>query len=440
MNYQQTVEWLYNATPMFQRVGAAAYKPGLDTAIQLANAFGNPHLRFPSIHVAGTNGKGSTCHTLASVLQSAGYKVGLYTSPHLIDFRERIRVNGEKISEQGVVDFVSRWQRRATSEEILSQLTPSFFEFTTIMAFDWFASQGVDIAVIETGLGGRLDTTNIITPILSVITNISLDHTAQLGSTLEEIATEKAGIIKDGIPVVIGNNSGKGVKEVFECKAQEKGAPLLYAPERNLIALSARTSTGWLYRDTPWGDIVGELAGDCQCENAATVFTALKCLTEMGWNIPSAAVARGFARVTSLTGLMGRWMKISDSPTLICDTGHNQGGWEYLSQRLNNIVEETAGSNNNLRMIIGFVNDKDVSHILKLMPEKGVYYFTQASVPRAMQSTQLQELALQAGLHGNSYASVSGALSQAKKDAASGDIIFVGGSTFVVADLLSIDK
>ena len=422
-NYNDAIEFLYTSMPMFQRVGAAAYKPGLDTVKLLDKKFGNPHLKYKSIHIAGTNGKGSTAHTLAAILQSAGYRVGLYTSPHLVDFRERIRVNGEMISHEAVVDFVNRY--RAMSLDC----HPSFFELTMIMAFEHFANENVDVAVIETGLGGRLDSTNIITPILSIITNISFDHTAFLGNSLESIACEKAGIIKSGVPVVIGEAQGV-VREEFAQKAQELQTPISFAEDNRCFDAVESLDDSVLYRATRYGDVVGELVGDCQPKNAATVLTALPLLEAQGITISPQAVKEGFAHVTTLTGLMGRWMTLQKSPHVVCDTGHNVGGWEYISCRLHS-VEGT------LHMVIGFVNDKDVSHILEMMPKTARYYFTNAQIERSMPVVQLAEIATQCGLKGEQYPSVEDAYTAALATASRDDTIFIGGSTFVVADLLT---
>lgn len=425
MNYEQTLEFLYTQIPVFQREGASAYKPGLERSLALAKAFGDPHKRFPSVHIAGTNGKGSTAHTIAAVLQRAGYKTGLYTSPHLVDFRERVRVNGEMISERDVVDFVERFRNMGLAIE------PSFFELTMTMAFEYFAREGVDIAVVEAGLGGRLDSTNILTPRLSVITNISLDHTALLGGTPVAIAREKAGIIKEGIPVVVGEAEGD-VKRLFIERAEECGAPILFAEEVKPIKdVAAAEGGGWLYRGTPFGELRGELGGDCQPRNAATILTALTLLSAQGWDIGDDAVAEGFAGVTSLTGLAGRWMKVSDRPAVICDTGHNIGGWEYLSWRLKSLSPH-------LKMVIGFVNDKDVSHILELMPRDAEYFFTQASIPRALPAESVKAEGVNRGLRGEAYGDVAAAVAAAKKSASADDTIFVGGSTFIVGEFLSV--
>ena len=424
--YNDAIEFLYTSMPMFQRVGATAYKPGLDTVKLLDEQFGNPHLKYRSIHIAGTNGKGSTAHTIAAILQSAGYRVGLYTSPHLVDFRERIRVNGKMISHEAVVDFVNRYRAMSLN------CHPSFFELTMTMAFEYFANEKVDIAVIETGLGGRLDSTNIITPILSVITNISFDHTAFLGNTLPAIASEKAGIIKSSVPVVIGEAQGE-VREVFVQKAKEQDAPISFAEDNICFDRVESLNDSVLYRATRYGDIVGELVGDCQPKNAATILTALPLLEAQGLTITSQAVKEGFAHITTLTGLMGRWMTLQRNPHVVCDTGHNVGGWEYISRRLHSI-EGT------LHMVIGFVNDKDVSHILEMMPKTARYYFTNAQIERAMPAPQLAEIATQCGLIGEQYPSVEEAYNAAFAAAQPSDTIFIGGSTFIVADLLTFSK
>lgn len=423
MTYKETIEYLYNATPQFERIGAAAYKPGLDTARALDNAFGNPHRQYPTIHVAGTNGKGSTCHTIASILQDCGFRTGLYTSPHLRDFRERMRVDGEMISEQEVIDFVERYRAMRLD------LSPSFFELTTIMAFDFFARRNVDIAIIETGLGGRLDTTNIITPILSVITNISLDHTAQLGDSVAQIASEKAGIIKRGVPVVIGNSEGDGVREVFIAKAREMDAPIAFADERKWFDSATHSDEHIIYHGTYAGKIIGDLTGDCQAENTGTILCAVEALRNEGMDICDNCIRRGFTRVRALTGLAGRWMKIGDRPLTLCDTGHNEGGWRYLGPRLNEYGKE-------LVMVIGFVNDKDVSHILAMMPRDARYIFTQASIPRSMGAEGLARLAAAAGLDGVVIPDVAHAVAEARAMAGETGTVFIGGSTYVVAEAL----
>lgn len=425
MNYQETLDYLYTRTPMFQSIGAGAYKPGLDTVRALSAMFGNPHKKLRTIHVGGTNGKGSTAHTIAAVLQSAGYRTGLFTSPHLVDFRERMRIDGRMISHDEVTGFVQRFINAGGEE-----LHPSFFELTTIMAFDYFARHDVDVAVIEVGLGGRLDSTNIITPDISIITNISRDHTALLGNTEVEIAHEKSGIIKDGVPVVIGESDGD-VREVFRAAAEAHGAPISYADDLRMYDRSEPVENGLLYRSTPWGDIRAELCGDCQTKNASTILCALRCMSHLGYNISADAVARGFGNVCRLTGLAGRWMKVGDNPTVICDTGHNVGGWKYLSERL-------ASYGKRLHIVIGFVNDKDISGILAMMPRQARYYFVKPSVPRGLDSEALADLATEAGIKGERYSTVADGYKAALSHAEEGDTIFVGGSTFVVADLISI--
>ena len=394
---------------MFQQVGGAAYKEGLENTLTLDAHFGHPHRRYRTIHVAGTNGKGSCSHTLAAVLQEAGYKVGLYTSPHLVDFRERIRVNGEPVSEEYVIRFVEE------ERGFFEPFHPSFFELTTAMAFRYFADERVNVAVIEVGLGGRLDCTNIIRPDLCVITNISFDHVQFLGDTLAKIAGEKAGIIKRGVPVVIGEATEE-TRPVFEAKAKETDAPIYFAEDCDR-------------EDYP--DIEFELKGLYQKKNKQTLLTALPLLKEAGYHIDEQAVRSGFAHVTSLTGLMGRWQKLQNSPTLVCDTGHNVGGIRYIVEQLK---EEKY---RRLHIVMGMVNDKDVRGVLGLMPKKAVYYFTQASVKRAMPAGRLKELGLEAGLRGECYADVPAAVRAAQKESLPEDFIFVGGSSFIVADLLA---
>lgn len=424
--YADTLDELYNDYAAFHKIGAGAYAPGLGTTLTLADALGNPHKRFKTIHVGGTNGKGSTAHTLAAVLQRAGYKVGLYTSPHILDFRERIRIDGEMIGKAEVVDFVG------SLKGVQGQLHPSFFEATTLMAFDAFARAGVDIAVIEVGLGGRLDSTNIIEPLLSVITNISLDHTALLGDTEEAIAAEKAGIVKPGVPVVIGNAEGE-VRKVFERRAAETDSEIFFAKEQNAYAEAIHSANGIEYRGTAWGDIRGELCGDCQAENAATILTALRVLQGSLGPIPAAAVREGFAAVCALTGLAGRWMNVpGQGVKVLCDTGHNIGGWRYLAPGL-----ERLAQNGTLHVVLGFVNDKDVDAIMALLPRQAHYYFATPSVERARPAASTASIAAAHGIAGTAYDDVASAFTAARQAARSEDTIFVGGSTFVVADLLA---
>ncbi len=409
MDYQDTLTYLYNSTPMFQQVGGSAYKEGLENTLALDEHFGHPHRKFRTIHVAGTNGKGSCSHTIAAILQEAGYSVGLYTSPHLVDFRERIRVNGQPIPEEYVIRFVE--EKRCFFEP----LHPSFFELTTAMAFRYFADVEIDVAVIEVGLGGRLDCTNIIHPDLCIITNISLDHTQFLGNTLPQIAREKAGIIKSGIPVVIGETTPE-TKSVFQKRAGEVNAPIYFAEENGR-------------EDYP--GIEYELKGLYQKKNSRTILTALPLLKEAGYRLDEQSVRRGFAHVTELTGLMGRWQKLQNHPTLICDTGHNVGGITYIVEQLK------QQAFHNLHIIIGMVNDKDIQGVLALLPEDAIYYFTQASVKRALPANDLQKLAESAGLKGNCYPDVPSAVRAAQEKSLPEDFIFVGGSSFIVADLLA---
>lgn len=417
MNYQETTEYLFNSTPVFEKIGAKAYKPGLQTTFALDDHFGHPHQKYKTIHIAGTNGKGSSSHTLAAILQSQGYKVGLYTSPHLVDFRERIRVNGECVPEQYVIDFVE--ENRAFFEP----LHPSFFELTTAMALKYFAEQEVDYAVIEVGLGGRLDCTNIITPILSIITNISFDHTQFLGNTLAEIAGEKAGIIKPGVPVVIGEYLPE-TRPVFENKAKAENAPILFAQDFNADHLENSETC----------DVDMELKGSYQERNKKTILTALHILRQK-LAINDEAIREGFAHVCELTGLRGRWEKLNDAPLTICDTGHNLAGWNYLAPQINSVKAETK------HIVFGMVDDKDVVHVLQLLKEKlenrVKYYWTQPSTKRAIPVEKLSGLALKLGLHGETYLSVKEAYNAALKNAEKDDFVFVGGSSYVVADLLS---
>ena len=423
MTYDETVTYLFNCAPPFQQVGGAAYKEGLSTTIALDNHLGNPHRKFRTIHVAGTNGKGSTSHTLAAILQESGYKVGLYTSPHLIDFRERMRVNGTPASKEYVTDFVER--HRAFFEP----LQPSFFELTTAMAFNYFAEQNVDVAVIEVGLGGRLDCTNIITPELCIITNISPDHTQFLGNTLQEIANEKAGIIKNGIPVVIGETTTE-TKEVFARKAKESNAPIIFAEEEALLTTATPMENGYRYSSTVFGDFCGELGGDYQQKNTNTLLSAINILRNSGFAITEESLRKGFTNVCKLTGLMGRWQKIQENPRVICDAGHNIGGIKYITEQLARV------DCRELRIVFGMVNDKDITSVLKMMPKNAEYYFTQASIKRAMPADDLKNMAERFGLMGNSHPNVKEALEAALSDSSDDDFIFVGGSCFIVADLL----
>ena len=424
MTYEETVTYLYNCAPPFQQVGGAAYKEGLSTTIALDNHLGNPHRQFPTIHVAGTNGKGSTSHTIAAILQENGYRVGLYTSPHLMDFRERMRIDGVPASKEYVVDFVKK------HKDFFEPLSPSFFELTTAMAFNYFAEQQVDIAIIEVGLGGRLDCTNIISPELCIITNISPDHTQFLGSSIEEIATEKAGIIKNGIPVVIGEATDV-TRKVFCEKAEEVGAPIIFAEENAMLTAAEPCRNGYLYRTAEYGTIHGELGGFCQEKNTCTILSAIAVLKGKGYVISADSVRKGFTNVTSLTGLMGRWQTIGTNPHIVCDAGHNIGGIEYVARQLEMQECDT------LRIVFGMVSDKDITAVLAMMPKKAVYYFTQATIKRAMPAEELQKKASDHGLQGSHHPNVREALEAAKRESGTNDFIFVGGSCFIVADLLS---
>ena len=426
MTYQETIDYLFNSTPLFQNVGKDAYKEGLENTHLLDEHFGHPHRQFKTIHVAGTNGKGSCSHTLAAILQSAGYKVGLYTSPHLVDFRERIRINGTTVSEAYVIDFVEN--HRAFFEP----LHPSFFELTTAMAFNYFAEQQVDVAVIEVGLGGRLDCTNIIRPDLCVITNISFDHVQFLGDTLAKIASEKAGIIKEGIPVVIGETTPE-TKPVFAEKAIQVNAPIHFAEEEQFLLESSINEQGKrIYQTKEYADLEGELGGLCQIKNTNTLLSAIRILQDIGYNINDTHVREGFAHVCSLTGLMGRWQKILETPVAYCDTGHNKAGIQYIVEQL------SRQTYRQLHIVMGMVNDKDISGVLAMLPKDAIYYFTKASVSRALNENEVKRLAGEAGLEGNTYPSVKDAFEAAQASAHPDDFIFVGGSTFIVADLLSI--
>ncbi len=415
MDYKESLDFLFAQLPMFSRVGAAAYKPGLERSYALAEYFGNPQRRLRAVHVAGTNGKGSVSHLIASVLQSQGYKTGLYTSPHLVDFRERMRINGEMIPESKVIDFVERWQKGGYTGD-----KPSFFELTMMMAFDWFAAENVDYAVIEVGMGGRLDSTNILEPLLSVVTNISWDHTQFLGDTLPKIAAEKAGIIKSGIPAVIGEAEGE-VAEVFRRRAREVGTTLRQAfAEVDEAANEA---------------LQCPLAGSYQKKNVNTARVAVDELRRAGVEISDEAVAAGFRNVIANTHLRGRWTIVEKSPLTICDTGHNEAGLRYNMGQLASLMAERPGGR--LRMVIGFVADKDVDHILPMFPKDAIYYVSNAQIPRAMKAEALLEKCEALGLYARALPTVAKAYAAARAEAGAGDIIYIGGSTFVVADFLA---
>ncbi|MBQ0074079.1 MAG: bifunctional folylpolyglutamate synthase/dihydrofolate synthase [Prevotella sp.] len=441
MNYKETLEYLYNAAPAFEKVGAGAYKEGLSNTLALDEHFGHPHKKFKTIHVAGTNGKGSTSHTLAALLQAAGYKVGLYTSPHLVDFNERIRINGEPINHQYVINFVEQ------ERQFFEPLSPSFFELTTALAFKYFADKEVDIAVIEVGLGGRLDCTNIITPILSIITNISFDHTGFLGDTLAQIAAEKAGIIKEGVPVIIGEDNDE-TRPVFLAKAKEMHAPIFFAQDCQYVTQSIPSdSFGRQYHTRCWGILEGALGGECQEKNVNTILNTLiplsKAMKATGMPItingrkPMECLRIALKEVCSMTGLMGRWQKIQESPLVICDTGHNVAGWEYLSKQITETMSIKKKNGGDTHIVFGMVDDKDIESVLKLLPKDAKYYLTQADTHRAINVDKLHKMAKTKGLSGSTYNSVKEAYTAAISNTKKNDFIFVGGSSYVVADFLS---
>lgn len=423
MTYQSTIDYLFNQLPVFQVIGPGAYKPGLDTAIKLSNAFGNPHNSFKTVHVAGTNGKGSTSHSIAAVLMSAGFKVGLFTSPHLFDFRERIRVNSEKIPEEAVTDFVERYRNMNLG------LNPSFFELTTIMAFDYFRKCDIDYAVVEAGLGGRLDTTNIISPILSIITNISLDHMSLLGDTEEAIAHEKAGIIKPGVQVVIGE-AKDNVRKVFEQKAIENNAPIIFA-EDTPLRYTQDSQGRYTFDIHTNGEIPAhvtcDLLGQFQIKNINTVLHALSLIE----CIDTQSIIKGLGDVQGITHLMGRWMHLrSSGPEIVCDTGHNIGAWKYLAPRLKEIAYSRK-----VRIVLGFVSDKDITSIFAILPENAEYYFVTPSVKRGRMSSELLSLAKERNLKATAYPDVITGYAKALSDSAEDDFVFVGGSNFVVSEI-----
>ena len=402
MTYEQTVKYLFSCLPMYQREGKAAYKTDIGNILAASRKLGNPHESFKSIHVAGTNGKGSLCHMLASILYESGYKVGLYTSPHIKDFRERIKINGEMISETEVIEFVSE------NKDTFEKAGLSFFEFTVALTFSYFAKKKVDIAIIETGLGGRLDSTNIIIPILSIITNIGLDHTDLLGNTIKKIALEKAGIIKKNVPVIIGKEQNS-VKKIFEKIAKNANTRIKYSSHQNYIS---------------------DLKGDYQKENINTCVSAIKQLQKQKWKINELDIKNGLLNTIKNTGLKGRWQLIGKDPIIICDTGHNQDALRIIFNQIKSI------SYKNLHIVFGLVNDKDTNAILDILPKNAKYYFCKPNIRRGLDENILQLLASKKEINGKSHISVKKALLAAKKAAESRDLIFVGGSTFVVAEVI----
>jgi dihydrofolate synthase/folylpolyglutamate synthase len=470
MNYREAIDFLYSRLPMFHRIGAAAYKADLNNTIQLCALLGNPEaaLSHRSIHIAGTNGKGSVSHMLAAILQTAGYKTGLYTSPHLLDFRERIRINGKMIPEQEVISFIETYQKD------FERINPSFFEWTVALAFNFFAKEKVDVAVIETGLGGRLDSTNVITPLLSIITNIGLDHTNLLGNSFELIAAEKAGIIKHGIPVIIGETQSE-TKNIFLEKAKQETAEIIFADEifsavekdsqgeymvvdifasppspplqmeRGAGSTSSPTPLGKESSDavspSPQGEGLGvrrfiqslhlDLTGDYQLKNIVTVIAAMEQLKNH-FSISGDVLRHALKNVRGITGLMGRWQILKKAPLVICDVGHNAEGIAYVVKQIKNTKHDK------LHFVFGAVDDKDISKILKILPLDAEYYFCRANIPRAVDSEKLTQQANEAGLQGKNYGSVSDAVKNALQNASLNDLVFIGGSTFVVAEAMEI--
>lgn len=428
MNYAETTNWMFNKFPMYQKIGAKAYKPDLGNIVELLDFLGNPEKKFKTVHVAGTNGKGTVSHTLASIFQECGYKTGLYTSPHLLDFRERIRVNGQMIDEQSVIDFID--VNKAKFEEM--QL--SFFEMATGMAFDYFAKEKVDIAIIEVGLGGRLDSTNVIMPELSVITNISLDHVHMLGNTLAEIAVEKAGIIKPNTPVVIGETQPE-TKDVFIAKAKECNAPIYFADEMidcdkvHIESLDYQKFDIWKNNELYIEAVEFPLLGYYQKKNLATVICAVEILKEK-FNIDTKDVVNGLEFVVKNTNLMGRWQILSRQPLVIADTGHNVGGVKEIVMQLSDMTFRK------LHFVLGCVNDKDIDGILNLLPHYAEYYFCKADIPRGLDANILAAKALEVGLRGNVYESVQQAYNSALNNAHFDDVVFIGGSNFTVAEVI----
>ncbi|KAA6439149.1 bifunctional folylpolyglutamate synthase/dihydrofolate synthase [Dyadobacter flavalbus] len=430
MDYQETLDYLYSKLPVFHNIGARAFKPGLHTTTELCKLAGNPQNNYPTIHIGGTNGKGSTSHMIAAVLQKAGYKVGLYTSPHLKDFRERIRVNGVYADAGFIAQFID------DQKSNIDRLSPSFFEVAVFMAFAYFSYEKVDVAVIEVGMGGRLDSTNIIQPELSLITNISLDHTQFLGDTLGKIAVEKAGIIKPGVPIVISEYQNEEISTVFMQTAADLNAPLYYGSQlydiRKTGFLNGKMNVRVCEKSTMdvlYSNLQLDLTGNYQVKNLGGVLTAVRILKSKGWKIQDHDVTSALDSVVELTGLKGRWQKLQDNPSVYCDTAHNPAG---LSETMQQFASISSGQP---RFVIGFVGDKDITSMLQLFPSDGKFYFCQPSNMRALKAEDLQRMALQYGLQGNVYPNVNEALKEAVRESHPDDTIYVGGSTFVVADL-----
>lgn len=428
MNYSQAIDYMYSQLPMFHRIGAPAYKANLDNTLTLSELTGHPHEHFKSIHIAGTNGKGSVSHMLASIFQTAGYKTGLFTSPHLVDFRERIKVNGVMIDESYVANFIS------DNQEDFESIKPSFFEMTFALAMCWFRDSNIEVGIIETGMGGRLDSTNIITPVVSVITNIGLDHTQFLGNTLEAIASEKAGIIKNNVPVVVGEEDPETAK-VFVTKATNCNSSISFASKEITIIKKEdgnnffKVSTTGLYTT----ELISPLTGDYQLKNIATVLTAINSINKTGAfkNLTEETIASGIEQTVINTGLEGRWQVIGKDPLIICDIAHNPHGIKLITQQIKRQKFDK------LHFVIGTVNDKDVSTMLSMLPHTATYYFCKADIPRGLNANELMEMAKQSGLTGECYESVAMAYHNAVTKANINDMVFVGGSAFVVAEVLA---
>ncbi|TXK47679.1 bifunctional folylpolyglutamate synthase/dihydrofolate synthase [Pontibacter qinzhouensis] len=428
MTYQECLAYLYEQLPMYQRIGNAAFRKSLDNIIFLCDALGQPQHKFKTVHVAGTNGKGSSSHMLAAVLQSAGYKTGLYTSPHLKSFTERVRVNGAELEQDYLVNFVS------LHKELFEKIKPSFFEMTVALAFEYFAHQQVDIAVIEVGLGGRLDSTNIIQPEVALLTNIGYDHQSILGDTLEEIAAEKAGIIKPATPAVVSTRQPE-IAHVFISKAIQQDAPLVFASDQFKIELqyASLEKQVVLVENSKGTEILSDLeldlTGQYQHLNLPGVLQAVEVLRERGITISEQALRQGLAQTKSLTGLKGRWQILSHNPLTVCDTGHNEDGIKQIVQQLQSLNPKQV------HLVFGAVNDKDITTVLQLLPKTYTYYFCQAQIPRALAVGELQQQAQVLGVKGNAYNTVADAIKAAKANAAPDEVIFIGGSTFVVAEI-----
>ena len=425
ITYLQALDYMYTHLPMFQRIGSAAYKANLDNTWAICNLLNNPQNHFKSIHIAGTNGKGSTSHMLAAAFQEAGYKTGLYTSPHLKDFRERIKINGKMVSRNYVTNFMEQYQHD------FNRIQPSFFEMTVGLAFQYFADKNVDIAIIETGLGGRLDSTNVINPLMSIITNISMDHMALLGNTLPLIAAEKAGIIKSNTPIIIGETQAK-IKSIFVQKAKENKAQIYFADKQFVV--SKHKQSGYLQvthaHEIFFEKLNPQLKGIYQSKNIATVLQAIKLSNSLGYKITKTHAKSAIQKVVDTTGLLGRWQILHQKPLCIADTGHNEAGIKMVLQQIKQTPHQQ------LHFVLGMVNDKDISKILSLLPKNANYYFCKANIPRGLDANELSMLASKYRLKGSIYKSIKSAFNKAKKTASKNDLVFVGGSTFTVAEVV----